>query len=110
MSKRECFPFRGEIAMNKAKEIFKKVWISHFGNSKQLDSDLDVVLKHDYIFEAMQQYADEVSRESRKEILIELISIKEYMEERNAFHGYGQMNDLITKLQDEWLKELEEQL
>ena len=47
----------------------------------------------------LEQYVDEVSQESRKEILFELISIKQYMEERDAFHGYGQMNDLITKLQ-----------
>jgi len=35
-----------------------------------------------------------------KEILLELISIREYMKEKDAFHGYGQMNDLITKLEE----------
>lgn len=53
----------------------------------------------DKIIQTLEQYADGVSQESRKEILFELISIKQYMEERDAFHGYGQMNDLITKLQ-----------
>ena len=49
--------------MDKTREIFKKVWVAHFGHSEQLDTDLEAALGHDYIFEAMQQYADEVSRE-----------------------------------------------
>ena len=47
----------------------------------------------------MKHYATEVSRERNEEILNELIGIKEYMQSRDAFHGYGQINDLIAKLQ-----------
>lgn len=42
---------------------------------------------------------------NKTEILNELINIKEYMEERNAFHGYGQMNALIYKLELEQKQE-----
>ena len=55
--------------MDKAKEIFKEVWISHFGHSEQLDTDLNIALKHDYIFEAMQLYTDEQSREEAIKLL-----------------------------------------
>lgn len=49
--------------------------------------------------ELLDEYTQQVSREVEGEILNELINIKEYMEERNAFHGYGQMNALIYKLE-----------
>ncbi len=38
---------------------------------------------------------------TKEEILNELTAIRNYMEERNAFHGYGQMEDLIAKLEIE---------
>ena len=41
-----------------------------------------------------------------KEILEELISIKDYMEEKDAFYGYGQISDLIGKIQEEHIDEL----
>jgi hypothetical protein len=36
---------------------------------------------------------------TKQEILDELQSIQSYMEEHNAFHGYGQMIDLIKRLE-----------
>jgi len=47
------------------------------------------------------------AKEHVKEILDELISMQEYMKEKNAFHGYGQMKDLITKL-EEWINPLKQ--
>lgn len=41
-----------------------------------------------------------------KEILDELISIKQYMEEKDAFHGFGQISDLIGKIKEENFDEL----
>ena len=38
---------------------------------------------------------------TKQEILNELHSIQTYMEERDAFYGYGQMTDLIKKLERE---------
>lgn len=38
---------------------------------------------------------------TKEEILDELQSIKNYMESKDAYHGYGQMNDLIAKLEAE---------
>lgn len=38
---------------------------------------------------------------TKEEILLELQNIKEYMEANNAFHGYGQMTDLINELEQD---------
>lgn len=48
--------------------------------------------------EILESFAKEKTKEFTVEILDELHAIRAYMEEKNAFHGYGQMNDLITKL------------
>ena len=39
------------------KQVFEQVWLEHFGER----GDLDIVLKHDYIFEAMIRYAREMN-------------------------------------------------
>jgi len=50
--------------LKQPKQIFRKVWISHFEHSKETDEQLEIICEsHDYIFEAMEQYAAEVSRE-----------------------------------------------
>jgi len=38
---------------------------------------------------------------TEEEILLELQEIRKYMESKNAYHGYGQMSDLILKLESE---------
>ena len=54
--------------LKQAKEIFRKVWISHFEHSKETDEQLEIICEsHDYIFEAMEQYAAEVSREKLRD-------------------------------------------
>ena len=35
---------------------------------------------------------------TKEEILLELQEIRQYMESKNAYHGYGQMSDLISTL------------
>ena len=63
--------------LKQAKEIFRKVWISHFEHSKETDEQLEIICEsHDYIFEAMEQYAAEVSRESH-ETFMKTLDIKE---------------------------------
>lgn len=39
------------------KDVFKEVWIEWFGEDKEVNKQLEVALKHDYIFEAMDRWA-----------------------------------------------------
>lgn len=45
----------------------------------------------------------------KKELIDELISIKRYMEEKDAIYGYGQISDLIGQLQSTQSEEVEKQ-
>lgn len=45
--------------MKTAREIFREVWIDEFGHSKELDEQLEISMKHDYLFDAMEKYADQ---------------------------------------------------
>ena len=47
------------------------------------------------VLTVMKEYA----KQEIQETLNELHSIKEYMESKDAYHGYGQMTDLIKKLE-----------
>ena len=48
--------------MNERQKIFKEVWVEWFGDNEQLD----IVMKHDYIFEAMERYAKSLLKQQRR--------------------------------------------
>jgi len=113
--------------MDKTREIFKKVWIAHFGHSKQLNADLEVILKHDYIFEAMQQYANEIDRENENKASQLIKLLDEYIdfigeelselavmasnrgwESNRAKEGESKRNEILA-IRNDWKSNQEEQ-
>ena len=50
--------------MSTAKEIFTEVWRENFGVDAELNKQLAIVLKHDYIFEAMERYAKQTKTDN----------------------------------------------
>ena len=50
-----------------AKETFIKKWVDYFGSEGDEENEqLKIALEHDYIFEAMQDYARQKCEEQRK--------------------------------------------
>jgi len=70
--------------MKTAKEIFIEVWKEHFGD--EINNRLNIVLEHDYIFEAMERYTGQVEPEVKPEIADDVEKLKELWYARNPAH------------------------
>jgi hypothetical protein len=77
----------GGKEMKTAKQVFTDEWIATFGNDDVILKELEIVLKHDYIFEAMKAYARE--------------AYNEYIDYWNSYTGENHLSF------DEWMDKQE---
>jgi len=51
------------------KEVFKEVWIDWFGEDEETNKQLEIALEHNYIFEAMDRWAQLIKVKTVNDII-----------------------------------------
>lgn len=95
---------RNERPTNKNKSVYNRtggdIVRSEILSDHKIDSMNPFNENAGYAYKSGAKDARRVYQDFFKEVLDELENIKKYMEDRDAYHGYGQMNDLIKKLSE----------